>query len=164
MLEKTVAQTTIAKEVSLTGVGLHTGAEVTMTFKPAMENTGYRFKRVDLEETPTIQAEAQYVVNTQRGTNLEKNGVSIQTSEHVLAALVGLEIDNVLMEHPAIQQVVSFAVADKSYGEEIGGAIVLGEGQSLTEAELKNYANERLARFKSYKDKYLSYNVIVTWI
>ncbi|MDO7611626.1 MAG: UDP-3-O-acyl-N-acetylglucosamine deacetylase, partial [Flavobacteriaceae bacterium] len=95
MLEKTVAQTTIAKEVSLTGVGLHTGAEVTMTFKPAMENTGYRFKRVDLEETPTIQAEAQYVVNTQRGTNLEKNGVSIQTSEHVLAALVGLEIDNV---------------------------------------------------------------------
>ena len=47
MLEKTVAQTTIAKEVSLTGVGLHTGAEVTMTFKPAMENTGYRFKRVD---------------------------------------------------------------------------------------------------------------------
>ncbi|MDO7628742.1 MAG: UDP-3-O-acyl-N-acetylglucosamine deacetylase, partial [Flavobacteriaceae bacterium] len=63
MLEKTVAQTTIAKEVSLTGVGLHTGAEVTMTFKPAMENTGYRFKRVDLEETPTIQAEAQYVVN-----------------------------------------------------------------------------------------------------
>jgi len=59
-----------------------------------------------------------------------------------------LEIDNVLMEHPAIQQVVSFAVADKSYGEEIGVAIVLGEGQSLTEAELKNYANERLARFK----------------
>jgi len=98
MLEKTVAQTTIAKEVSLKGVGLHTGAEVTMTFKPAMENTGYRFKRVDLEETPTIQAEAQYVVNTQRGTNLEKNGVSIQTSEHVLAALVGLEIDNVLIE------------------------------------------------------------------
>ncbi len=98
MLEKTVAQTTIAKEVSLKGVGLHTGAEVTITFKPAMENTGYRFKRVDLEETPTIQAEAQYVVNTQRGTNLEKNGVSIQTSEHVLAALVGLEIDNVLIE------------------------------------------------------------------
>jgi UDP-3-O-[3-hydroxymyristoyl] N-acetylglucosamine deacetylase/3-hydroxyacyl-[acyl-carrier-protein] dehydratase len=51
MLEKTVAQTTIAKEVSLKGVGLHTGAEVTITFKPAMENTGYRFKRVDLEET-----------------------------------------------------------------------------------------------------------------
>ncbi len=98
MLEKTVAQTTIAKEVTLTGVGLHTGAEVTMTFKPAPENTGYRFKRVDLKDAPIIQAEAQYVVNTQRGTNLEKDGVSIQTSEHVLAALVGLEIDNVLIE------------------------------------------------------------------
>ena len=59
-----------------------------------------------------------------------------------------LEIDNVLMEHPAIQQVVSFAVADKSYGEEIGVAIVLGEGQHLSEAELKSYANDRLARFK----------------
>ena len=98
MLEKTVAQTTIAKEVSLTGVGLHTGAEVTMTFKPAKEGTGYKFKRVDLNDTPSIPAEAQYVVNTQRGTNLEKDGVSIQTSEHVLAALVGLEIDNVLIE------------------------------------------------------------------
>ena len=98
MLEKTIHQTTIAKEVTLKGVGLHTGAEVTMTFIPAEEHTGYRFKRVDLEDMPVIQAEAQYVVNTQRGTNLEKEGVSIQTSEHVLAALVGLEIDNVVIE------------------------------------------------------------------
>lgn len=98
MLEKTVNQTTIAKKVTLTGVGLHTGAEVTMTFIPAAQNTGYKFKRVDLENTPEIAAEAQYVVNTQRGTNLEKDGVSIQTSEHVLAALVGLEIDNILIE------------------------------------------------------------------
>mgnify|MGYP000692904770 CR=1 FL=1 len=98
MLEKTVQQTTIAKQVTLKGVGLHTGAEVTMTFYPAEENTGYRFRRADLEGEPIIQAEAQYVVNTQRGTNLEKDGVSIQTSEHVLAALVGLQIDNVLIE------------------------------------------------------------------
>ena len=59
-----------------------------------------------------------------------------------------LEIDNVLMEHPSIQQVVSFAVADKSYGEEIGVAIVLGDGKQLSESELKSYANDRLARFK----------------
>ncbi len=98
MLEKTVQQTTIAKQMTLKGVGLHTGAEVTMTFYPAEENTGYRFRRADLEGKPLIQAEAQYVVNTQRGTNLEKDGVSIQTSEHVLAALVGLQIDNVLIE------------------------------------------------------------------
>jgi acyl-CoA synthetase (AMP-forming)/AMP-acid ligase II len=59
-----------------------------------------------------------------------------------------LEIDNVLMEHPAIQQVVSFAVTDKSYGEEIGVAVVLEDGQQLSKAELKSYANDRLARFK----------------
>lgn len=91
-------QRTIAKDVSLKGVGLHTGENVTITFLPAPENHGYKFKRVDLEGEPIIEADANYVVNTQRGTNLEKNGVKIQTSEHVLAALVGLEIDNVLIE------------------------------------------------------------------
>ncbi|MHA7059167.1 bifunctional UDP-3-O-[3-hydroxymyristoyl] N-acetylglucosamine deacetylase/3-hydroxyacyl-ACP dehydratase [Aquimarina sp. M1] len=91
-------QRTIQKEVKLTGVGLHTGKEVTLTFKPAPENHGYAFCRVDLEGSPIIEADANYVVNTQRGTNLEKNGVSIQTSEHVLAACVGLEIDNLLIE------------------------------------------------------------------
>ncbi|WP_047415162.1 bifunctional UDP-3-O-[3-hydroxymyristoyl] N-acetylglucosamine deacetylase/3-hydroxyacyl-ACP dehydratase [Cellulophaga sp. Hel_I_12] len=91
-------QRTIAKEVTLSGVGLHTGENVTMKFIPAPENHGYAFKRVDLEGEPIIEADANYVVNTQRGTNLEKRGVKIQTSEHVLAALVGLEIDNVLIE------------------------------------------------------------------
>lgn len=91
-------QRTIAKEVTLKGVGLHTGANVTMKFVPAPENHGYAFKRVDLEGEPIIEADANYVINTQRGTNLEKRGVKIQTSEHVLAALVGLEIDNVLIE------------------------------------------------------------------
>ncbi|SIS69084.1 3-hydroxyacyl-[acyl-carrier-protein] dehydratase /UDP-3-O-[3-hydroxymyristoyl] N-acetylglucosamine deacetylase [Zobellia uliginosa] len=91
-------QRTIKKEVILKGVGLHTGAEVTMKFVPAAENHGYAFKRVDLEGEPIIEADANYVVNTQRGTNLEKRGVKIQTSEHVLAALVGMEIDNVLIE------------------------------------------------------------------
>jgi len=91
-------QRTIAKEITLKGVGLHTGENVTMKFLPASENHGYAFKRVDLEGEPIIKADANLVVNTQRGTNLEKNGVKIQTSEHVLAALVGLEIDNVLIE------------------------------------------------------------------
>ncbi|WP_396637907.1 bifunctional UDP-3-O-[3-hydroxymyristoyl] N-acetylglucosamine deacetylase/3-hydroxyacyl-ACP dehydratase [Maribacter sp. R77961] len=91
-------QRTIAKAVSLTGVGLHTGENVTIKFMPAAENHGYAFKRVDVEGEPIIEADANYVINTQRGTNLEKQGVKIQTSEHVLAALVGLEIDNVLIE------------------------------------------------------------------
>ena len=98
MSNKNTKQRTIAKEVTLSGVGLHTGENVTMKFLPAPENHGYAFKRTDLEGEPIIEADANYVVNTQRGTNLEKRGVKIQTSEHVLAALVGLEIDNVLIE------------------------------------------------------------------
>lgn len=98
MAEILSKQQTIKNEVSLKGVGLHTGKEVTLTFKPASENTGYVFKRMDLEGQPTINADVTYVVNTKRGTNLEKDGVSIQTSEHVLAACVGLEIDNIIIE------------------------------------------------------------------
>ncbi|MCK5443465.1 MAG: bifunctional UDP-3-O-[3-hydroxymyristoyl] N-acetylglucosamine deacetylase/3-hydroxyacyl-ACP dehydratase [Maribacter sp.] len=91
-------QRTIKEEITLTGVGLHTGEHVTLKFLPAPENHGYAFKRVDLEGTPVIEANSNYVINTQRGTNLENKGVKIQTSEHVLAALVGLEIDNILIE------------------------------------------------------------------
>ena len=91
-------QRTIAKEISLHGVGLHTGADVLMTFKPAPENHGSKFKRLDIEGEPILNADASLVTNTQRGTNLERNGVSIQTTEHVLAACVGLEIDNLLIE------------------------------------------------------------------
>ena len=98
MINLDIKQKTIAKEVTLSGVGLHTGKSVTMTFKPAPENSGYSFVRSDLEGRPIIEADANYVVTTQRGTNLEKNGVNINTSEHVLAALVGLEIDNCIIE------------------------------------------------------------------
>ncbi len=93
-----VKQKTIKTEISLTGVGLHTGKEVTMTFKPAPINNGFTFVRKDLEGQPVIEADANYVVNTQRGTNLEKLGVKIQTPEHVLAALVGCDLDNIIIE------------------------------------------------------------------
>jgi UDP-3-O-[3-hydroxymyristoyl] N-acetylglucosamine deacetylase/3-hydroxyacyl-[acyl-carrier-protein] dehydratase len=93
-----VKQKTIKNEISLTGVGLHTGKDVRMTFRPAPINNGYTFVRIDLEGSPIIEADANYVINTQRGTNLEKLGVKIQTSEHVLAAFVGCDIDNVIIE------------------------------------------------------------------
>ena len=93
-----VKQKTIRTEISLTGVGLHTGKEVKMTFKPAPVNNGFTFVRVDLEGQPVVEADANYVVNTQRGTNLENLGVKIQTPEHVLAALVGCDLDNVIIE------------------------------------------------------------------
>lgn len=96
-------QKTIKNEKTLRGVGLHTGKEVVLTFKPAPENHGYAFVRVDLEGSPVIVPKAEYVVDTQRGTNLEKNGVSIHTSEHVLAAAVGLGITNLIIEIDAAE-------------------------------------------------------------
>ncbi len=91
-------QKTIEKEVSLSGVGLHTGNKVTLTFKPAPVDFGFAFERIDLEGKPIIEAKAEFVTTTQRGTNIEKNGVRIHTSEHVLAAAVGLDIDNLLIQ------------------------------------------------------------------
>ncbi|MBT6688669.1 MAG: bifunctional UDP-3-O-[3-hydroxymyristoyl] N-acetylglucosamine deacetylase/3-hydroxyacyl-ACP dehydratase [Flavobacteriaceae bacterium] len=96
-------QQTIIKSVSLKGVGIHSGNEVNLTFKPAEDNFGYAFCRIDMPDKPIIEADINYVVNTKRGTTLEKNGINIQTSEHVLAALVGLEIDNVLIELDAAE-------------------------------------------------------------
>ena len=98
MENKSVLQNTIANQITLEGVGLHTGKNVVLTFKPAPANTGYVFKRTDLKGQPTVEADVQYVNDTQRGTNLIKNNVKIHTSEHVLSALVGLEIDNCLIE------------------------------------------------------------------
>ncbi|RIA09791.1 3-hydroxyacyl-[acyl-carrier-protein] dehydratase [Flavobacteriaceae bacterium MAR_2010_72] len=98
IIKTDVKQKTIKGKVSLTGVGLHTGKEVTLTFLPAPVNSGFAFQRIDLEGAPVIEADVNYVTNTQRGTCLEKNGVTIQTSEHVLAALVGMDIDNAIIQ------------------------------------------------------------------
>ena len=93
-----VKQKTIQKEISINGIGLHTGNEVELTFKPAPVNTGLKFRRTDLEGQPELEALASYVVDTRRGTSLEKNGVVINTSEHVLAAIIGSDIDNIYIE------------------------------------------------------------------
>jgi len=91
-------QRTIAKEISLTGKGLHTGINVTITFKPAPVNHGYKFCRVDLPGKPVIDALAEHVTDTSRGTTLVQNNASVSTIEHVLAALHGLRVDNALIE------------------------------------------------------------------
>lgn len=91
-------QTTLKKSVSVSGVGLHTGMKATITFHPAPENHWYKFMRSDLPGKPIIDADADNVVDTSRGTTLGKNGATVNTIEHVLAALIGLEIDNVLIE------------------------------------------------------------------
>jgi len=93
-----IKQRTIKSEISISGTGLHTGKKVTLTFKPAKVNYGFRFIRTDLENKPVIKANIDYVTDTSRGTTLEHNGAQVDTIEHVLAALVGLQIDNVQIE------------------------------------------------------------------
>lgn len=93
-----VKQHTIQKTVSITGVGLHTGEKVTMLLQPAAINHGYKFQRIDLPGKPVVEADVDYVVDTSRGTVLEKNEVRIHTTEHILAALVGLQVDNVMIQ------------------------------------------------------------------
>lgn len=91
-------QRTLAKEISLTGKGLHTGINVTLTLKPAPANHGYKFCRTDLPGNPVIDALAENVSDTERGTTVVQNNASVATVEHVLAALYGLQVDNALIE------------------------------------------------------------------
>lgn len=91
-------QKTLAGDCVLNGVGLHTGCKVNLTLKPAPVNTGFVFVRTDLEGMPHVEADANYVTNTERGTTIEKKGVEIHTTEHLLAALTGMDLDNVYIE------------------------------------------------------------------
>lgn len=91
-------QHTIKEAVTFSGVGLHTGFDVTITIKPANVGLGYRFQRIDLPEKPIVKADCDLVVDTSRGTTIEQNGARISTIEHLLAALVGCGIDNALIE------------------------------------------------------------------
>jgi len=91
-------QKTIVKEVQIEGIGLHTGVRSTAIFKPAEANTGIRFKRMDLPECPEILADIDHVLDISRGTTIGQSDFRIHTVEHVLAAIVGLQIDNILIE------------------------------------------------------------------
>lgn len=93
-----IHQRTLAAPVTFSGVGLHTGEKVTLSIHPAPANHGYVFKRVDLEGQPTIKASIDNVVSTKRGTTLEEKGAKVHTTEHVLAAIFGCEVDNALIE------------------------------------------------------------------
>ena len=90
-------QRTLKEAIEFIGVGLHTGEKVTMTIHPADANHGYKFQRIDLENQPIIKADADLVISTDRGTTLEQNGARVYTTEHVLAALYGMQIDNALI-------------------------------------------------------------------
>ena len=95
---ETIKQKTLKSSFSLSGKGLHTGLNLTVTFNPAPENTGYRIQRIDLEGQPIIDAVAEKVVDTQRGTVLAQGDVRVSTVEHAMAALYALGIDNCLIQ------------------------------------------------------------------
>ena len=89
---------TISTSVSLSGKGLHTGKQVNVTFNPAPEHTGVVFRRVDLPGQPIVHAIATNVFDTSRGTSLKENNAEVRTVEHLMAALAGLQIDNVIVD------------------------------------------------------------------
>ncbi|MGL4228354.1 MAG: bifunctional UDP-3-O-[3-hydroxymyristoyl] N-acetylglucosamine deacetylase/3-hydroxyacyl-ACP dehydratase [Tannerellaceae bacterium] len=130
-------QKTLKESFSLQGKGLHTGLDIVVTFHPAPENHGYKIKRVDLEDQPVIDALAENVVATQRGTVVSKKGVQISTIEHAMAALYAYEIDNCLIEVNAPE----FPILDgsaKHYVEEIEKAGIVDQSVSKDYYIVKN--------------------------
>ena len=96
--KQSIYQKTISKKVTLKGIGLHTGVKCNLTFKPSKENSGIRFKRLDIEGCPDILADIDHVIDISRGTSIGQEGFRIHTVEHILAAIAGLQIDNILIE------------------------------------------------------------------
>ena len=91
-------QHTIKSEITISGAGIHTGQSVTIRLKPSEPNTGIVFQRVDLPGKPTIKADVDNVIETNRSTTIEANGARVSTIEHLMASLVGMQVDNVLIE------------------------------------------------------------------
>ncbi len=125
-------QRTISKPVSISGIGLHTGTKCGMTFKPAPENYGVRFIRVDMDGKPEIPANADNVVDISRGTTLGVGEAKVYTVEHVLAAIVGLQIDNIIIEMDGIEP----PIGDGSSSPFVEA---LKEAEFVQQAEPKDY-------------------------
>ena len=140
MIVKSEVQKTIIKKASLKGVGLHTGEEVVLSFKPAPVNTGFVFVRTDIKPNISIPADVQYVVNTDRGTNLEKDGAKIQTSEHVLAALVGMGVNNCFIEINSSEPPIMDG-SSKFFVESIKKAGLKKQNEYLEEYVVENVIN-----------------------
>ncbi|PJB15041.1 MAG: UDP-3-O-[3-hydroxymyristoyl] N-acetylglucosamine deacetylase [Flavobacteriales bacterium CG_4_9_14_3_um_filter_32_8] len=96
-------QKTLKESFTVVGIGLHTGKKATITVNPALENHGFKFQRIDLDGQPIINADPDFVVDTSRSTTLEKNGAKVITTEHILGALFGMEIDNALIQIDGIE-------------------------------------------------------------
>jgi UDP-3-O-[3-hydroxymyristoyl] N-acetylglucosamine deacetylase/3-hydroxyacyl-[acyl-carrier-protein] dehydratase len=127
-------QQTISRPASCKGIGLHTGVESTITFKPAPEDYGIRFIRTDIKNCPEIKADIDHVVDISRGTTIEEKKVKINTVEHALAAVSGLRIDNVLIELTSKEPPVMDGSA-KDFVEALltGGIVNQGHDRNILE-------------------------------
>lgn len=130
-------QKTIRKSVTVSGTGLHTGILVNLTFCPAPENTGYVFKRTDIEGQPFIKVDADLVTDTSRGTSLEYKGAKVATIEHPLAALVGLGIDNCILEMDGVETPIKDG-SSKFFVEALLEAGIVEQNAERVYAELKS--------------------------
>ncbi len=159
-------QTTLKAPISFSGKGLHTGVEVNMTFKPAPDSHGYIFKRVDLPGQPIINALAENVVETSRGTVLEENGARVSTVEHVLASFVGMKIDNVLIEvdgpeAPILDgSAIEFATAIEKTGKVDQKT---DRKYFILKEKLEYYDEEHGIHIIAYPDKIQSLNVLIDY-
>jgi UDP-3-O-[3-hydroxymyristoyl] N-acetylglucosamine deacetylase/3-hydroxyacyl-[acyl-carrier-protein] dehydratase len=144
MTKKKLNQRTLKDRVTLEGVGLHTGETVKLTFRPAPEDTGYVFVRTDLNPPVEIPADIHYVTNTDRGTNLEKDGTKVQTSEHVLAALVGMGVDNCYIELDSAESPIMDG-SSRFFVEAIESVGIIGQNKQREEyvvTDLITYKDE----------------------
>lgn len=162
----TEKQRTLAKEVSLTGKGLHTGITATITFKPAPANHGYKFCRTDLPGKPMIDALAENVTDTSRGTTLSQNGASVSTIEHALAALHGLRVDNAIIELDGAEAPIMGGAAWK-FTEAINqaGFTELKEDRNyfVVKQKIAYSDEEHGVDLFVYPDDHLSINVLIDY-
>jgi len=159
-------QRTIANDVSLSGKGLHSGINVSVTFKPAPVNHGYKFCRVDLPGKPLIDAVAEHVTDTSRGTTLMQNDVSVSTIEHVLASLFGLRVDNALIELDGSEAPIMGGSALK-FVEAIKKAGIIEQSEDRNYFKVKQKISfsdeEHGIDLMVYPDDHFSINVLIDY-
>jgi len=159
-------QKTIRKAVTVKGKGLHSGVEVQLTLNPAPANHGFVFQRTDLPNQPLIRALAEYVTETSRGTTLEENGGKVMTVEHCLAACVGMEIDNLLIQMDGPEAPILDG-SSKLYIEAIesvGVEELAEEKVYFTPSERVEYYDEAKGiHIIAYPDAELSMNVLIDY-
>ncbi len=159
-------QRTLKAPIKFSGKGLHTGVEVNMTFLPAPDSHGYMFKRTDLPGQPLINAFAENVVDTSRGTTIEENGASVSTIEHVLASFVGMGIDNVLVEVDGPEApILDGSARDFAEAIEKTGAVDQETDRKyfILKEKLEYYDEEHGIHIIAYPDKVQSLNVLIDY-